>query len=166
MLEIICESCSGEMPISCPMAIAPIEILDQRSSGFVIPRVSPGSSIPVCCPNPKERMYLYMRSSPMRRAILIAPTSLDQIEWLCHSAGFSGKLDSGLLPESEGADVFVHALIAHAQGNFDRAHVTRSDRVALSFRGFLREARFRFAARIRRSGCICTCAHRPCAGQF
>ena len=48
----------GEMPISWPIEIAAIETFDQRLTGLVMPRVSPGSSIPVCCPNPKARMYL------------------------------------------------------------------------------------------------------------
>ena len=46
------------MPISCPIEIAPMETFDQRFSGFVRPRVSPGNSIPVCWPKPKARMYL------------------------------------------------------------------------------------------------------------
>src|SRR5581483_7326989 len=32
------------------MAIAPIDTFDQRPTGLVSPRVSPGSSIPVCQP--------------------------------------------------------------------------------------------------------------------
>src|SRR5436853_346169 len=36
-----------------------------------------GNRIPGCWPKPKARMYLSKRSSPRRRAILIAPTSLD-----------------------------------------------------------------------------------------
>ncbi len=58
IVEIRETSCSAEMPISWPMEIAAIETFDQRSTGLVMPRVSPGSSIPVCWPNPKARMYL------------------------------------------------------------------------------------------------------------
>src|SRR5882762_9691056 len=57
-VEIRPVSCNGEMPISCPMEIAAIDTFDQRLTGFVSPRVSPGNSIPVCCPNPYARMYL------------------------------------------------------------------------------------------------------------
>ena len=58
MVETIAANCSGEMPISWPIEIAPIETLDKRFTGLASPRVSPGSSMPVCWPNPKARMYL------------------------------------------------------------------------------------------------------------
>ncbi len=48
----------GEIPISWPMEIAAIETFDQRLTGLVMPRVSPGNSIPVCCPKPNARIYL------------------------------------------------------------------------------------------------------------
>ena len=44
--------CRGVTPISCPIEMAPMETFDQRLTGFAIPRVSAGNSIPVCCPNP------------------------------------------------------------------------------------------------------------------
>src|SRR6185312_2385647 len=58
MVEIRPTSCRGVIPISWPMEMAAIETFDHRLTGFVSPRVSPGSSIPVCWPNPNERMYL------------------------------------------------------------------------------------------------------------
>src|SRR5436305_152066 len=77
MVSTIEISCTGEMPISCPIEMAPIETFDQRLTGLVMPRVSPGSSMPVCEPKPKARMYRSKRSSPSRKPSLIAPTSLD-----------------------------------------------------------------------------------------
>src|SRR3979409_1800500 len=40
IVEISDASCSGEIPISWPMEIAPMETLDQRSTGFAQPRVN------------------------------------------------------------------------------------------------------------------------------
>ena len=77
MVETIETSCSGVTPISCPMEIAPIETFDQRFSGLVRPRVSPGN------------------------------------------------FDTGLLPETKGANVFVEPFFTQAQRNLDGSHVAR-----------------------------------------
>ncbi len=44
--------CNGVTPISCPMAMEPMELFCQRSTGRSSPAVSPGSSTPVRAPKP------------------------------------------------------------------------------------------------------------------
>ena len=64
------------MPISCPIEIAPIETLDQRLSGLVMPRVSPGNSI--ASASETEGANVFVKTFfAQAQAILIAPTSLE-----------------------------------------------------------------------------------------
>ena len=65
--------------------------------------------------------------TPISWPIEIAPIeTLDhRFTRLGHAAGFAGQLDAGLLPETEGANVFVEAVFAQAQRDLDGAHVAR-----------------------------------------